>query len=225
LAKILLVEDDPRIVSFIRRGLMADGHAVDVATDGKSAMTMVREYAYPLTILDRMLPDYDGVTICRQMRTENISSRVLMLTARGALAEKIEGLNAGADDYLTKPFAFDELLARVEALLRRSDGVRHDPLLEVGDLTMEPNTRVVKRGDRVIELTPKEFGLLRYMMENKGSVLSRTQLLNSNWGYGFDPTSKVVDVYVRYLRVKIDEGEAVQLVQTIRGVGYRLAEE
>lgn len=225
MAKILLVEDDPRIASFVNRGLTAEGHSLDIAGNGQQAMAMLRQGEYPLVILDRMLPDFDGVTICRQMRSENISSRVLMLTARDALTEKIEGLNAGADDYLTKPFAFDELVARVEALLRRAGAVRHDPLLQVGDLTMEPSTRVVRRGDRLIELTPKEFGLLRYLMENSGAVLSRAQILNNNWGYGFDPGTKVVDVYVRYLRAKIDDGEDRPLIHTVRGAGYRLAEE
>lgn len=225
MTKILLVEDDPRIASFVHRGLTAEGHSLDIAGTGQQAMAMLRENDYPLVILDRMLPDFDGVTICRQMRSENIASRVLMLTARDALSEKIEGLNAGADDYLTKPFAFDELVARVEALLRRTGPVRVDPLLRVADLTMEPGTRVVKRGERTIDLTPKEFGLLRYMMENSGAVLSRTQILNNNWGYGFDPGTKVVDVYVRYLRAKIDDGEDRPLIHTVRGAGYRLAEE
>lgn len=225
MAKILLVEDDPRISSFVIRGLTAEGHTLDLAADGRTAMSMLRDHGYPLVILDRMLPDFDGIAVCRQMRTENITSRVLMLTARDALGDKIDGLNAGADDYLTKPFAFDELVARVEALLRRSEGVRYDPLLRVADLTMEPSTRLVKRGDRVIDLTPKEFGLLRYMMENRDVVLSRTQILNNNWGYGFDPGSKVVDVYVRYLRAKIDDEESVQLIHTVRGAGYRLGED
>lgn len=225
MAKILLVEDDPRIASFVNRGLIAEGHSLDIAGTGQSAMAMLRENDYPLVILDRMLPDFDGVTVCRQMRSENIATRVLMLTARDALGEKIEGLNAGADDYLTKPFAFDELVARVEALLRRAGAVRYEPVLSVADLTMEPGTRVVKRGERVIDLTPKEFGLLRYMMENSGAVLSRSQILNNNWGYGFDPGTKVVDVYVRYLRAKIDDGEDLPLIHTVRGAGYRLAAE
>lgn len=222
MAKILLVEDDPRIASFVQRGLGAEGHALDTAASGLAALAMLREQDYALVVLDRMLPDLDGVQLCRQMRSENMSARVLMLTAKGALGEKIEGLNAGADDYMTKPFAFDELVARVEALLRRADGGRFDAMLTVGDLTMDIATREVRRGDRVIDLTPKEFGLLRYMMENSGAALSRAQLLNNNWGYGFDPGSKIVDVYVRYLRAKIDDGESHALISTVRGIGYRI---
>lgn len=224
MAKILLVEDDPRIASFVTRGLKAEGHMLDIAATGQDAMTMVRKADYPLVILDRMLPDFDGVTICRQMRSEAITSRVLMLTAKDALGDKIEGLNAGADDYLTKPFAFDELVARVEALLRRAPDIRFDPVLQVADLVLDPTTRQVTRGGRAIELTPKEFGLLRYLMEHRGAVLSRSQILNNNWGYGFDPGSKVVDVYIRYLRTKIDGADETPLIHTVRGAGYRLDE-
>lgn len=222
MAKILLVEDDPRIASFVTRGLKAEGHTLDIAGDGASAMEMMRRADYPLVILDRMLPDFDGVTICRQMRTEAIASRVLMLTARDGLGDKIEGLNAGADDYLTKPFAFDELVARVEALLRRAPDIRFDPVLQVDNLVLDPTTRQVTRGGRTIDLTPKEFGLLRYLMEHSGAVLSRTQILNNNWGYGFDPGSKIVDVYIRYLRAKIDEAGDTALIHTVRGAGYRI---
>lgn len=222
MAKILLVEDDPRIASFVQRGLTAEGHMLDTAASGLAALTMLRDTPYRLVVMDRMLPDFDGVQLCRQMRSENIDTRILMLTAKGALGDKIEGLNAGADDYMTKPFAFDELVARVEALLRRADTLRLDAVLCVRDLTMDIATREVRRGARVIELTPKEFVLLRYMMENRGVVLSRTQILNNNWGYGFDPGSKVVDVYIRYLRAKIDDGEPEPLITTIRGVGYRI---
>jgi DNA-binding response OmpR family regulator len=222
MARILLVEDDPRIASFIQRGLSAEGHAIDVAGAGLRAMSMLRSADYALVILDRMLPDMDGVEVCRQLRSEGCDCRVLMLTARDAIGDKVGGLNAGADDYMTKPFAFDEFLARIEALLRRGGVQRPDPVLRVGDLTLDPTTRQVMRGDRVIELTPKEYGLLRYLMENAGSVLSRAQILNHNWGYNFDPGTKVVDVYVRYLRRKVDEGERVALIQTLRGVGYSI---
>lgn len=195
---------------------------LDIAGNGQTAMAMMRKADYPLVILDRMLPDFDGVTICRQMRSENITARVLMLTARDAQGDKIEGLNAGADDDLTKPFVFDDLVARVEALLRRSPDLRYDPVLQVADLVLDPGTRQVTRAGRPIELTSKEFGLLRYMMEHSGAVLSRTQILNNNWGYGFDPGSKVVDVYIRYLRAKIDSVAEAPLIHTVRGAGYRL---
>ncbi len=222
MARLLLVEDDARIASFVTKGLVAEGHVVDVAPDGLTGIAMAREGSYPLVILDRMLPDLDGLEVCRQIRSEAIPARVLMLTARDAVVDKVGGLNAGADDYMTKPFAFAEFVARVEALLRRGDLQRNDPVLRVGDLTLDPMTRQVRRGARAIELTRKEYGLLRYLMENAGVVLSRSELLNANWGYNFDPRTKVVDVYIRYLRRKIDEGEEVALIETVRGAGYRV---
>lgn len=224
MAKLLLVEDDPRIARFVERGLAAEGHVLDVASTGEQALVLARTNDYPLMILDRMLPDMDGVEVCRQLRQERIGTRVLMLTAMDALGDKVGGLRAGADDYLTKPFSFAELVARIEALLRRSNLHRHDPELRVADLVLDPCMRRVMRGAREIELTPKEYALLRYLMENAGTVISRTQLLSNNWGYGFDPGTKVVEVYIRYLRKKVDEGEAVQLIHTIRGVGYRIDE-
>ena len=220
MAKLLLVEDDPRIASFIERGLTAEGHVVDVAGTGTDGLRMARGGDYALVILDRMLPDFDGVEVCRQLRREGVGSRVLMLTAKDALGDKVGGLRAGADEYLTKPFSFDEFVARIEALLRRSELTRHEPGLKVADLTLDPATRRVARGGRVIELTPKEYALLRDLMENAGTVLSRSQILNNNWGYGFDPGTKVVDVYIRYLRKKVDEGEVTPLIHTIRGAGY-----
>jgi len=224
MAKLLLVEDDARIASFVVRGLEAEGHVIDVAGAGLAGMAMARQSDYALVILDRMLPDIDGVEVCRQLRSEGHGSRVLMLTARDALGDKVGGLNAGADDYMTKPFSFDEFVARVEALLRRSELQRLDPLLRVADLTLDPGTRQVRRGARSIELTRKEYTLLRYLMENAGTVLSRSQILSNNWGYGFDPGTKVVDVYIRYLRKKIDDGEAIPLIQTVRGAGYSIGE-
>jgi two-component system OmpR family response regulator len=220
MARLLLVEDDARIASFVTKGLVAEGHVVDVAQNGLTAMSMARQTEYPLVILDRMLPDFDGLEICRQLRSEAHPARVLMLTARDALSDRVGGLNAGADDYVTKPFAFEEFVARVQALLRRGELQRHDPILRVPDLTLDPMTRQVRRGARSIELTRKEYGLLRYLMENAGTVLSRSQLLNANWDYNFDPGTKVVDVYIRYLRKKVDEGEPEPLIQTVRGAGY-----
>jgi two-component system, OmpR family, response regulator len=220
MAKLLLVEDDPRIVSFIESGLSAEGHVLDVVGTGARGLALAREFGYPLMILDRMLPDMDGVEVCRQLRQERVGTRILMLTAKDALGDKIGGLRAGADDYITKPFSFAEFVARIEALLRRSDLRRHEPELRVADLVLNPTTRRVARGSRAIELTPKEYALLRYLMENAGTVLSRSQILNNNWGYGFDPGTKVVDVYIRYLRKKVDEGEATPLIHTIRGAGY-----
>lgn len=222
MARILLVEDDLRIVSFIRRGLQAEGHMIETAQTAVQGLNLARGNDFPLVILDRMLPDMDGLEICRQLRQEQVDVRILMLTARDALADKIGGLRAGADDYLTKPFSFDEFVARVEALLRRGDLQRQEPGLRVGDLSLDPVTRRVERAGRVIALTPREYALLRCLMESPGAVLSRSQLLNNVWGYGFDPGTKVVDVYIRYLRKKIDEGEATPLIHTLRGAGYSL---
>ncbi len=220
MARILLVEDDPRIVSFIRRGLQVEGHVVDTASMAVQGLNMARENDYPLVILDRMLPDMDGIEICRQLRQERVGSRILMLTAKDALSDKVGGLRAGADDYLGKPFSFDEFVARIEALLRRSDMQRHESRLQVADLTLDPATRAVARGGRPIALTPKEYALLRCLMESPGAVLSRSQLLSNVWGMAFDPGTKVVDVYIRYLRKKVDEGEAEPLIHTVRGAGY-----
>ena len=225
MAKLLLVEDDPRIASFIERGLTAEGHVLDVAGTGTDGLRMARGGDYALVILDRMLPDFDGVEVCRQLRREGVGSRVLMLTAKDALGDKVGGLRAGADDYLTKPFSFDEFVARIEALLRRSDLTRHEPGLKVADLTLDPATRRVARGGRVIELTPKEYALLRYLMENAGTVLSRSQILNNNWGYGFDPQTNVVDVLVSRLRAKVDRDFPSKLIHTMRGIGYVLRVE
>ncbi len=224
MAKLLFVEDDSRIAGFIERGLAAEGHVVDVVATGEEALARARVNSYPLMILDRMLPDMDGLNVCRQLRQERVDCRILMLTAMDGLADKLGGLRSGADDYLTKPFSFDELVARVEALLRRGDLVRHQSELRVADLVLDPATHKVTRGARPIQLTRKEYALLRYLMENAGTVISREQILSNNWGYSFDPQTKVVEVYIRYLRKKIDEDEAIQLIQTIRGAGYRIGE-
>jgi DNA-binding response OmpR family regulator len=201
---------------------VAEGHVTDVANTGAEGLRLARTGDYALAILDRMLPDLDGIELCRQFRLEGLSCRVLVLTARDALADKVGGLRAGADDYLTKPFAFDEFVARIEALLRRGGAPEEPGVLRVADLTLDCATRRATRGGRLIELTPKEYTLLRYLMENAGIVISRAQLLNNNWGYGFDPGTKVLDVYIRYLRRKIDDGEAVPLIHTVRGAGYQI---
>lgn len=219
MAKLLIVEDDPRIVSFLERGLSSEGHAVEVARTGEEALALIERGEHALIVLDRMLPDMDGATVCQRAREMRRHCRILMLTAKDAVTDRIEGLKAGADDYLTKPFSFDELVLRIEALLRRGEIVRHEPVLAVADLTLNTMTRAVSRAGRAISLTPKEYALLRYLMENEGTVLSRAQILSNNWGYSFDPGTKVVDVYVRYLRRKI----GAQYFQTVRGRGYRLA--
>jgi len=220
MSRILLVEDDDRIVGFIKRGLEAEGYVVDLANNGEDALAMVRETSYSLIILDRVLPGIDGLEVCRMLQRERRENLVLMLTARDSLQDKIEGLRGGADDYLTKPFAFDELIARMEALLRRGTSTGADPVLRVGDLLLDPTSKKVWRGEREISLTAKEFRLLSYMMSHSGAVISRTRLLNNVWDLSFDPETKVVDVYIRYLRRKIDGAEEQPLIKTVRGFGY-----
>lgn len=196
-----------------------------MATTAVEGLNLARRGDFPLVILDRMLPDMDGIEICRQLRQERVPTRILMLTARDALGDRVSGLRAGADDYLAKPFSFDELVARVEALLRRGELRQHETAMRVGDLVLDPVTRRVARGDRRLDLTPREYALLRYLMENAGRVVSRTELLNAVWGFGFDPGTKVVEVYVRYLRRKVDDGADGPLLHTLRGAGYLLSAE
>jgi two-component system OmpR family response regulator len=220
MSRILLVEDDARIVGFIKRGLEAEGYIVDLATSGEEALAMVREAPYSLIILDRVLPGMDGLEVCRNLQRERHEHLVLMLTAKDSLQDKVEGLKGGADDYLTKPFAFDELIARMEALLRRRSSTSADPVLRVGDLRLDPSSKKVRRGEREIGLTAKEFRLLTYLMSHPGTVISRTRLLNNVWDLSFDPETKVVDVYIRYLRRKIDSTGETPLIKTVRGFGY-----
>jgi DNA-binding response OmpR family regulator len=223
--KVLLVEDEQRIASFVRRGLEAEGYFVDLAENGREALALARETAYPLIVLDRMLPGLDGLNVCRALRQSESDSMILMLTAKDGLQDKLDGLGSGADDYLTKPFAFDELLARMRALLRRGPYHGESGSLRVGDLVLDTSDRSVRRGTREIALTAREFALLSYLMSHSGKVMSRTRLLNNVWGYSFEPGTKVVDVYIRYLRRKVDDGEASSLIQTVRGVGYKIAAE
>ena len=226
MSKILLVEDDARIVGFTKRGLEAEGYSVDVAADGDRALALARENSYALIVLDRMLPGRDGLEICRLLRTERIAALILMLTARDSLQDKLDGLRGGADDYMTKPFAFDELLARMEALLRRAprDAAAADPVLRVGPLSLDPRTKKALRDDREITLTAREYALLNYLMMHAGTVVSRSRLLSNVWDIGFDPGTKVVDVYIRYLRSKIDGAGERSLIRTVRGFGYMLSE-
>jgi DNA-binding response OmpR family regulator len=224
MANVLLIEDDLRIASFVRRGLEAEGYRVDVAENGGDGLTLAAQNPYSLVVLDRMLPGMDGIEICRLLRESGSESMILMLTAKGALQDKLDGLNSGADDYLTKPFAFDELLARMNALLRRGPYHEDKGALRVGDLVLDPAEHTVRRGKRQIALTAREFALLHYLMSNAGKVVSRARALSKVWGYSFEPGTKVVDVYIRYLRTKVDEGEERPLIQTIRGFGYKIAE-
>lgn len=219
--RILVVEDSRRLAGIVRRGLQEEGYAVDNAYDGEEAQYMAETTPFDLIVLDVMLPKKDGLTVCRELRAKKVNTLVLMLTAKDAVEDRVAGLDAGADDYLVKPFAFNELLARVRALLRR-EGLPKSPRLQVGDLTMDVLTRDVRRGERAIELTAKEYAILEYFMRRPNVVVTRTMLGESVWDYEFDGLSNIIDVYVRRLRRKIDTNGQGSLIQTLRGAGYRL---
>lgn len=221
--KILVVEDDRRIADFLSRGLTSEGYQVTVAADGRDGLERMRSGEFELVILDRMLPYVDGLEVCRLARRERLSALILMLTAKDGLQDKIEGLKGGADDYLTKPFSFDELLARLEALKRRRPAEDTQAALAVGPLTLDPESRRVTCRGREISLTVREFELLRFLMANAERVVSRQRLLNNVWDYTFDPGTKVVDVYIRYLRKKLEDDGPPFLIQTVRGVGYKIS--
>ena len=220
---ILVVEDEQRLAFLLRRVLLEERHMVDLAHEGHSGLDLALSGTYDVVVLDVMLPGLDGIEICRQMRAERVMSPVLMLTARGSVEDRVQGLNVGADDYLTKPFAMEELLARINALLRRRDRPFDElPQLTVSDLTLDLVRHEARRGDHVIELTAKEFALLEYLMRHAGHVLSRTQIIDAVWRYDMDALSNVVDIYIHYLRDKIDEGSTHPLIKTVRGVGYKI---
>lgn len=220
---VLLVEDDERIVDFVRRGLEAEGYRLDVVERGADAVASAGRQTYRLIILDLLLPDMDGREVCQQLRGAGARMPILMLTALDTLEDKVAGLRIGADDYLTKPFAFEELLARIQALLRRGHEYREsEGLLEVGDLKVDRETREVTRGGVKIDLTPKEFALLECLMSRPGKVFSRSVILEQVWGSYTDPLTNVVEVYIRQLRRKIDEGHEQPLIHTIRGFGYKI---
>ncbi|MEK6717786.1 MAG: response regulator transcription factor [candidate division NC10 bacterium] len=219
--RILVVEDDRKVASFIRKGLTEDGYAVDVASDGETGLAMGLDRLHDVIVLDVMLPGKPGFQVVRELRQAKVATPVLLLTARDAVEDKVQGLDAGADDYLTKPFAFAELLARVRALLRRGTAARA-PVLQVADLTLDPATRTVARGGEAISLTNREFALLEYLLRNASRVLTRTMIAEHVWDYSFDSATNVIDVYVNYLRKKIDAGRERKLIHTVRGVGYIL---
>lgn len=219
--RILVVEDQERFLGFIRKGLEEQGMAVDAATDGETGYQLASETPYDLIVLDIMLPGRDGLSILKQLRAEGISTPVILLTARGGLEDRVEGLNLGADDYLAKPFYIEELVARIQTVVRRSSG-QSSSLLKIEDLTMNLATREVRRGDETIDLTVREFSLLEYLMRSPGRVLSRMQICEHVWNYDFDPGTNLVDVYIRRLRNKLDRDWDNQLIHTARGVGYRL---
>jgi len=223
--RVLVVEDERKVASFIRQGLQEEGYAVELASDGESALDLILQGPpYDLVVLDVMLPRRDGFGVVRAMRERGVATPVLLLTARDSVSDRVAGLDLGADDYLTKPFAFDELLARVRALLRRGQGQRA-PVLRVGTLSLDPATRRVTRGDRRLELTAREYALLECFMRSAGRVLTRPQLAERVWGLDFDAESNVIDVYVGYLRRKIDAPGEPRLLHTVRGAGYTLKEE
>jgi two-component system, OmpR family, response regulator len=222
--RILIVEDELKMASLLRRGLQEEGHAVDLARTGDDALWMARATEYDAVVLDLMLPGIDGFEVCRRLRDGGTWAPVLMLTARDGVEDRVTGLDAGADDYLTKPFSFAELLARLRALVRRGTNER-PTVLEVDDLRLDPATRRAWRGEVEVELSAKEFALLEAFMRRPGDVLSRYQLLEHAWDYGYENRSNVVDVYVRYLRDKVDRPFGRASIETVRGAGYRLRNE
>ena len=222
--RILIVEDELKMASLLRRGLQEEGHAVDLARTGDDALWMARATEYDAVVLDLMLPGIDGFEVCRRLRDGGTWAPVLMLTARDGVEDRVTGLDAGADDYLTKPFSFAELLARLRALVRRGANER-PTVLEVDDLRLDPATRRAWRGEVEVELSAKEFALLEAFMRRPGDVLSRYQLLEHAWDYGYENRSNVVDVYVRYLRDKVDRPFGRASIETVRGAGYRLRNE
>jgi len=218
--RLLVVEDDLKLARALERGLQREGYAVDLADTGDDALSQANENDYDAVVLDVMLPGRDGFSVCRAMRTNERWAPVLMLTARDQVSDRIRGLDAGADDYLVKPFDFGELLARLRALIRRGPSERA-PVIEVGDLRIDPASRMVTRGGREIELTVREFALLRFLAQRAGEVVSREQLLEHVWDTD-EGSTNVVDVYVGYLRKKLDSDDRSSLIETVRGMGYRL---
>ena len=222
--RILLVEDDVGITKFIQQGLAEAGYATDVATSGPEGLEYALAADYDLILLDVMLPLLDGISLLRSLRQKGFQTPVLLLTALDTVQNRVQGLDAGADDYLIKPFDFTELLARMRALLRRPP-LQADVLLQVGDLVMDTTQRIVKRADRLIDLSPREYSLLEYLMRNQNHVLSRTQIAQHVWSFDFYGDFKVIDVYIGYLRRKIDKNQKISLIQTVRGVGYWIPSE
>ena len=219
--RLLLVEDDCKVASFIKKGLREEGYAVDWASDGDAGLFMGLDDVYDLIILDVNLPHKDGLSVLRSLRTGKITTPILLLTVRATIEDRVIGLDTGADDYLPKPFAFEELLARVRALLRRRSETQA-PVLMVADLSLDPAKRTVVRGDQYVDLTSKEFSLLEYLMRHKKRVVTRTMIAEHVWDQSFDTSTNIIDVYINYLRKKIDIGQEPILIHTVRGVGYVL---
>lgn len=223
--RLLVVEDDPTIASFVGKGLQEAGYAVDVATDGQRGLQLALHEPYDAAVLDVMLPGLDGLSLIEELRRRRVNVPVLILSARHTVDDRVKGLQAGGDDYLTKPFAFSELLARVQALIRRSQGSSEPTRLVVGDLVLDLVSRQVERAGRPIELRPREFALLEYLMRNAGRVVSKTMVMEHVWNYSFDPRTNVVDVLVFRLRERVDKDFDRKLIHTVRGIGYVLKVE
>lgn len=221
---VLVVEDEPRLAQLIKRALERDMHVVDIAYDGEDGLYQAEAGGFDVIVLDILLPRLDGLEVCRRLRAQRIETPILMLTARDAIVHRVEGLDAGADDYLTKPFAIAELLARVRALGRRRAPIGSE-VLRVADLTLDPTRHRVERGGTEIELTRKEFALLEYLMRHPNQVLTREQIMDHVWGYDFASLTNVVDLYIHYLRNKVEKGRGKKLIRTVRGVGYSIRGE
>ncbi|MBS4027902.1 MAG: response regulator transcription factor [Ignavibacteriales bacterium] len=219
--RILVIEDEKKVAKFIKRGLEEEHYAVDVVHDGESGLQLGKTEPYDLLVVDIMIPKKDGITVIKELRSKKITIPILILTAKTTVEERVAGLDAGADDYLTKPFAMEELFARIRSLLRRG-AAEKTPMLRIGDLELDLVSHKAKRADKMIELTAKEYGLLEYFMRNKNRVLSRTLISEHIWNYNFDTGTNIIDVYVNHLRQKVDNGFEKNLIHTVRGVGYMM---
>ena len=222
--RVLLVEDDIKIASFIIKGLKAAGYAVDHATEGEEGLRLALSEPYDAAVIDVMLPRKDGLSLIRELRAGKVNTPVLILSAKGSVDDRVKGLETGGDDYLTKPFAFSELLARVQALIRRAGGISDPIRLSVGNLSVNLITREVTRGEKTIDLQPREFSLLEYLMRNAGRIVSKTMIMEHVWDYHFDPQTNVVEARISRLRDKIDKDTDQKLIYTVRGVGYVIKE-
>jgi two-component system response regulator MprA len=223
--RVLVVDDEPQLRRALERALKLEGYEVALAADGGEGLAAMSSAPYDAVVLDVLMPNGDGLSVCRELRERGDRTPVLMLTARDAVQDRVDGLDAGADDYVVKPFALEELLARLRALLRRTNGSGADGQLSYADLTLDPATREVHRGDRAVELTKTEFALLEHLLRHPRLVLTRSQLFEAVWGYDFGPRSNSLEVYIGYLRRKTEEGGEPRLIQTVRGVGYALREQ
>ncbi|OGK10749.1 DNA-binding response regulator [Candidatus Roizmanbacteria bacterium RIFCSPHIGHO2_01_FULL_35_10] len=221
--RILIIEDERRLSNVVKKGLVEEGFAVDQAFDGEEGLYLAESESYDLIMLDLMLPKVDGLKVCHELRNKKIKTPILMLTAKSKIEDKVKGLESGADDYLAKPFAFAELKARIQALIRRSHN-EADPILKLDDLELDPAKHIVKRSNKIIPLTPKEFAILEYLLRHKNTIVTRTQVTEHVWDYNFDALSNVVDVFITTLRRKINSGFKNKLIQTIHGVGYKMTE-